>query len=297
MENGDTSNDTNSSYSTDGSLRGGSIPGNQNGRRRQGRYWLLTIPRNLWEPVLPDQCSYIKGQAETGAETSYEHWQVLAVFKKKVSIAGVKSIPGFGTAHAELSRSSAANDYVWKEATRVDGTKFEFGVLPFKRNCEQDWERVWNLAVQGEIFSIPAQIRLSHYRSIRSINADFAEPSFIERQCVVFWGPTGTGKSRRAWSEAGPLAYPKDPRSKFWCGYKGQENVVLDEFRGDIDISHLLRWLDRYPVIVEIKGSSIVLSATTIWITSNLSPRQWYPNLDDATYAALERRLQIVEFE
>ena len=80
----------------------------------------------------------------------------------------------------------------------------------------------------------------------------------------------GTGKSRRAWSEATLSAYCKDPRTKFWCGYTTQSNVVLDEFRGGIDISHVLRWLDRYPVRVEIKGSSRPLLATTFWITSNL---------------------------
>jgi len=70
--------------------------------------------------------------------------------------------------------------------------------------------------------------------------------------------------------------------------------VVIDEFRGDIDISHLLRWLDRYPVVVEIKGSSTPLVAEKIWITSNLHPTAWYPNLDPLTYAALERRLNII---
>ena len=54
---------------------------------------------------------------------------------------------------------------------------------------------------------------------------------------------------------------PKDPRTKFWDGYRNQENVVIDEFRGAIDIAHILRWFDRYPVIVEVKGSSVVLSA------------------------------------
>ena len=73
--------------------------------------------------------------------------------------------------------------------------------------------------------------------------------------------------------------------------------VILDEFRGDIDISHLLRWLDRYPVIVELKGSSAPLVAEKIWITSNLHPSSWYPLLDAATYAALERRLQITHMQ
>ena len=114
---------------------------------------------------------------------------------------------------------------------------------------------------------------------------------------VCYWGATGTGKSRRAWDEAGLDAYPKDPRTKFWDGYRGQEHVVMDEFRGAIDIGHILRWLDRYPVIVEVKGSSVVLKASKIWITSNLHPRSWFMELDEITYLALERRLEIIKIE
>lgn len=74
-------------------------------------------------------------------------------------------------------------------------------------------------------------------------------------------------------------------------------NVVIDEFRGDIDIAHMLRWLDRYPVLVEIKGSSVVLVAETIWITSNIHPAHWYPAIDQETRDALLRRLDITEFQ
>jgi len=91
-------------------------------------------------------------------------------------------------------------------------------------------------------------------------------------------------------------AYSKDPRSKFWCGYIGQRNIVIDEFRGGIDLSHMLRWLDRYPVRVEIKGSSRPLLAEKIWITSNLSPDEWYPESDSESVRALRRRLTVIHF-
>jgi len=117
------------------------------------------------------------------------------------------------------------------------------------------------------------------------------------RECFVFWGITGSGKSRRAWDEAGLEGFPKDPRTKFWCGYRDQAHVVIDEFRGGIDIAHMLRWLDRYPVIVEIKGGAVCLAASKIWITSNLSPDDWYPDADQATKDALRRRLQVTHFD
>lgn len=107
------------------------------------------------------------------------------------------------------------------------------------------------------------------------------------------WGPTGTGKSRKAWELGGIDAYPKIPSTKFWDGYRGQTNVIIDEFRGDIGISNILRWFDRYPVLVEIKGSATVLNAVLIIVTSNIDPRNWYPDLDQETKEALLRRLEI----
>lgn len=261
----------------------------------QGHYWFITVPEQHFEPDLLEGLNWIKGQLEEGAG-GFRHWQLVCATEKKVRLRGIKAIFG-PEAHCELSRSSAADEYVWKDETSVEQTRFELGTKPSKRNSKKDWDAIWTSATEGDMGSIPADIRVVHYRTIRQISADFAQPIALERHCVVFWGNTGTGKSRRAWDEAGLDAYPKDPRTKFWCGYGNQENIVIDEFRGGIDISHLLRWLDRYPVIVEIKGASVVLKATNIWITSNLHPKFWYPDLDNETYMALERRLEITEFE
>lgn len=118
----------------------------------------------------------------------------------------------------------------------------------------------------------------------------------MDRSTIVLWGETNVGKSTTAWKYAGWDAYPKDPRSKFWCGYQGQENVVIDEFRGGIDIAHMLRILDKFPMIIELKGYSTVLKAKNIWITSNLHPKDWYPDLDRNTYMAFARRLRVLKF-
>jgi len=263
--------------------------------RHQGVYWILTIPHEHFTPYLPTNAAYCKGQLELGdGETNYLHWQLIVIFKKKISLRTVRSI--FGNFHAELTKSEAAEDYVWKEETRVQGTQFELGTRPFRRNVAKDWDEVWAATKAGRIDDVPADIRIRCYNTLRKIESDYAEPIAQERTCKVFWGETETGKSRRAWEEAGITAYPKDPRTKFWCGYRGQGNVVIDEFRGDIDVGHLLRWLDRYPTIVENKGSSKCLNATKYWITSNLHPDLWYPQLDEATRAALKRRLQITQF-
>lgn len=196
--------------------------------RRQGRYWLLTLPREAW--CVPETCpagvAYLKGQAEVGETTGYEHWQVLAVFVRKSSLRQVKLV--FGEAcHAELTRSDAADAYVWKEETAVSDTRFELGEKPLRRNVAADWDRVWDMAVAGKLLDIDSSIRVQHYRTLRSISADYSKPIAMVRTCVVLWGATGTGKSRSAWEQAGVDAYPKDPRTKFWCGYQGQRNGIF----------------------------------------------------------------------
>jgi len=260
----------------------------------QARYWILTIRHDDWSvpEELPPPLVYVKGQTEEG-EGGYVHWQLLAIFSKKVTLRVCKSCFA-NSAFAEPTRSAAAEDYVWKDDTYVDGTRFEVGERPRNRNSKSDWEAIWASAVAGDILAIEPSIRIQHYRTLRTIRADYAAPVAIERKVVVYYGPTGSGKSRRAWLESGWDAYPKDPRSKFWDGYRDQKNVVFDEFRGGIDIAHILRWFDRYPVLVEIKGASTSLVAENIWITSNLHPSAWYPDLDATTYQALERRLEII---
>lgn len=262
--------------------------------RRQGTIWLLTIPHAGFTPYLPSACTYIKGQLELG-EQGFLHWQIVVWFRSKQSVRGCRDI--FGPYHAELSRSAAAESYVWKDDTAVGNTRFELGSKPVRRNSAADWDEVLASAKSGRFDAIPADITVRYYSALRSLRSDYSEPVGIVRTAVVYWGRTGTGKSRRAWSEAGVDAYPKDPRTKFWDGYRSQENVVFDEFRGSIDVSHILRWLDRYPVRVEIKGSSVPLFAGKFWFTSNVHPGEWWPGLDSATLDAFYRRVEIVFFE
>lgn len=263
----------------------------------QARYWLLTIPHHDFTPFIPNESTltYMKGQLERGA-SGYLHWQLLVSFSKKVTLSYVKRLLG-DSCHAEASRSAAADEYVWKEDTRIEGTQFELGKKSMKRNSEKDWDLIVKSAREGDFSSIPGDVLVRNYGNLKKIRVDSLVPEPGEKEVYVYWGRTGAGKSKRAWEEATFDAFPKDPNTKFWDGYNGQTSIVIDEFRGAISISHLLRWLDRYPVIVEIKGSSCVFKATKIWITSNLSPDQWYPDLDQETKAALRRRFtQVIHF-
>lgn len=265
----------------------------------QGRYWLATIScaHLPTQPELTDLLCYVKGQKEVG-EGGFEHWQVLAVSKKRATLRQVK-LALHETAHVELSRSEAANDYVWKEDTRVPGTQFEIGALPLSRARKEDWSKILESAKDGKFQEIPADILIRNYSAIKRIRIDNLVP--IRRDNIevrVFWGATGTGKTRRAHAEISDVPYEyfdKNPLTKWWDGYRGQPLVLIDEFAGRVDITNLLRWLDRYPCTVEVKGYSLPLEACRFWITSNLHPREWYPDAHRNHVDALLRRITYIE--
>jgi len=275
----------------------------------QGKYWIITHFR----PDIVYDCSvnspsvgesfwaskgiiYSKGQLEKCGVTGRLHWQFLVCYERKRRLAGVKTTLG-NDIHAELTRSPAVNEYVWKDETS-QGRRWEWGRLPMRRNNATDWGLVKEKAKAGRLDSpsIPANIFVCNYSSLKKIKMDFMKGAAQERECNVFWGETGTGKSRLAWEQAGLDAYPKAPTTKFWDGYQGEGNVVMDEFTGQVEITHLLRWLDRYPVLVEQKGSGCVLRATKFWITSNVCPEDWYPNCPMEQKDALMRRLTTFRF-
>lgn len=206
----------------------------------QFRWWIITIPKADWEPVLVPGTDYIKGQEEIGA-SGYHHWQLVCYTGRKKTFNGLKSLfPN--SAHIEPTQSAGANEYVWKDDTSVPGTRFEFGSKPMRRNRLADWAEVLQGAVDGDWSKVPPDVYIRCYSNLKKIHVDNLRPVVVEKQCFVYWGRSGAGKSRRAWEEATFDAYPKDPATKWWCGYSGHRNVVLDEFRGQIGISHLLRY-------------------------------------------------------
>lgn len=131
----------------------------------QNRYFLLTIPQHDFVPWLPPGVAYIRGQLESGNEGGYLHWQLLALFGRKLTVTAVKAIFG-ARAHVEPSRSAAADDYVWKEETRVDGTQFELGERPLRRNVATDWEAVRASAKRGALDGINHLIPYLHWLGI-----------------------------------------------------------------------------------------------------------------------------------
>lgn len=260
----------------------------------QGRYWLLTIPHHHFTPFLPGNVAMLKGQLECSNETSYLHWQVFACFCKKVRLTAVKSVFG-AQCHAELSNSKAAEDYVWKEDTRVEGTQFCLGEKPLNRNSAADWKIIKEKAKSGLLDEVEPDIYIRYYRTLKEIARDhMVRPPDLANVCGVWiWGPPGVGKSQRA-RDLYENAYLK-PCNKWWDGYQNHANVIIDDLDKNHEVlgHHIKIWADRYAFIAETKGGAMTIRPKKIVITSNYCIEDIF--VKDAVLAeAIKRRFMIV---
>jgi hypothetical protein len=91
----------------------------------------------------------------------------------------------------------------------------------------------------------------------------------------VRWGPAGTGKSM-AQFEYNEKCFTVNSSLRWWDGYAGEEVLIIDEFFGQAQISVLLEVLDVYTKNWEIKGGHVTGVWTTVIITSNFHPNEWW---------------------
>lgn len=115
-----------------------------------------------------------------------------------------------------------------------------------------------------------------------------------------FWGPTGSGKSRTAFhSYTTKSHYVYNVEDKgWWEAYEGQSTVILDDFRGQISYSQLLRLTDRYAMTVPRRGRRPVpFVSKRLIVTSALPPAQVFHNLaEHDSLEQLYRRFKVFEF-
>lgn len=269
----------------------------------QYRYWILTIPKDKWQVAEVPGIQYLKGQLEMG-EGGYEHWQLIAYTPKKCTYSKMISMwPE--EAHIEHTISEEAENYVWKEETSL-GERFELGHKTMKRNSQKDWDCMFDAAKKGKFDDIPSDVKVRCWNQFQGIAKYYMSPT--DRGEVIshiYWGVSGSGKTHRAKMESGYFDKPEDvymkiPTTKFWDGYRGQTNVIIDDFDGQINISHLKIWCDPTGTAcqVEIKGGAVALVATRFWITSNRDWREWYGQTANGNdLDAIKRRFNILQFE
>lgn len=265
----------------------------------QSARWCFTLNNYTEDDILSldlVDCKYMIYGKEIAPTSGTPHLQGYVQFRANKRLSWVKKLNS--NCHWEVAIADAHCNTAYCSKERDVTTR---GVLPKTpsqkgQDEKERWIQIIAHAKAGTLEEHDPKVYYNSERTAERLHARYGIVKGYEKTVKVYWGATGTGKSHDAWEEAGELAYGKDPRTKWWDGYHDQENVVIDEFRGTIDISHMLRWLDKYPVRVETKGSTTPLKVIRVWITSNLHPKDWYPDLDQETKDALMRRLEVTQY-
>lgn len=256
---------------------------------KNSRGWLFTVfPDDTEEWHLDDTvkavCKYWAYQRECCPTTKREHVQGYLEFKCQRTFDAVKAKlpPG---AHIEARRGTPydAWTYCCKEDTRIAGP-WHSEAEPKGKGHRSDIDAIGEAILNGGRSADIALERpgayIRNWRGIERLERLVQKQRSQPCEVSVFWGPTGTGKSRQAYEEADGECYVKEPSHRWWDGYTGQRDVIIDDYTpvehgGGITSALLLRWLDRYPCIVETKGGTQQLLATRWWITSNWNPENW----------------------
>ncbi len=233
--------------------------------------------------------TYVIYQLERG-ENGTPHYQGYCELRKQTAFATVRD--ALPRSHLEPRRGSQAQaiEYCRKEDSRVDGP-WSTGA-PKSQGARVDLEEIRQSIDNGKSLRDIARDDFAKWCQYRRAFAEYR--SLIEEKrswktkVVWIYGPTGTGKSRQAHEEA-PEAYVKPP-GKWFDGYNGEDDVIIDDFRAeDIPFSLLLQITDRYPMDVEVKGGFRNWKPKRIFITSNFKPQDLFCMNEDI--APLLRRI------
>lgn len=258
----------------------------------QTKNWCFTINNPEFEPSrLPSkwpEVKYAVWQLEQG-ENKTPHLQGLVQFKTNQRFNALKKLGD--EVHWEATLSVQASiEYCQKEEGRLAGP-WTIGTPP------QQGARNDLLAVQEKLDKGASikQIYQEHFIASSKYHQFFKE---YKRVCteprsqapLVEWiyGPTGTGKSHYALTQEG---------RKYWMGaekwfddYDNEDILVMDEYHAQFKYSYLLRLLDKYPLLVEVKHGHVQFTSSRIIILSNKAPWEFYTHCD---LDPLKRRIKV----
>lgn len=278
---------------------GGKAAASEGCSYERSRGWVFTLnnygPEELtaFQAALANCKTAVIGR-EVG-ESGTPHLQGFAYWASLKSFEQVRRLlPG---AHIEPQRGTNLQAYDY--CCKADSAPWAAGVRPVggKRAARSD------LVMAREILQITGRCRdvaevTTSYQALKGaeLMVKYIEPKRCWPMDIRwYWGPTGSGKTRRAVEEAGPDVWISNHSLQWWDGYDAHENVIIDDFRGDFCKFHeLLRILDRYEYRVMVKGGSRQLLARTIWITSCSPPTEAYPGCTERVEQLLRRITTVV---
>ncbi len=260
---------------------------NNGGKAIRSRGWCFTA----YEPNLEDRWltdvapTYWCYGDEVCPSTKRRHWQGYLHFGQAKTMAAVKSKCPKGI-HFEARKGTCDQAIKYCEK---DGVFKEDGDRPAGQGNRTDIRAMYEAAKQGSVDHDLMDAYTTTYakypKFVSQLIARFTPARTWQTQVYVYWGPTGTGKSRFAFDHGASPVYID--KSGFAHGYNNQKRIVFDDFKDDtLSRERFLQLMDRYPCFINVKGGSMNWNPEVVYITSNYDPANWYGG-----NAAVQRRI------
>lgn len=223
-------------------------------------------------------------------ESGTPHLQGFVSFSNRRTLRYARNLIS-DRAHFEAAKGSPdqAGEYCKKE-----GKYEEFGECPRGRGTRNDLASAVAAVKAGASRRVLLEEHATAYsRAYKMLNEAllvYSKSRDWMPVTTVYWGETGTGKTRKAFEDCETVPYMHSG-GMWFDGYDGHENVIFDDFGGsEFKLTYLLKLLDRYPMRVPVKGGFVSWIPKNIYITSNYSPKEWFPGAKDEHVKALFRR-------
>lgn len=269
---------------------------------------LTSKPAKTWEITLnnPNEADKLWIQSlefskcviyeEIAPNTGTVHWQGQITFKRSYRLNALKKL--HHRIHWEITNATADANYARKIDSKViiDIDKRQQG----KRTDLKEYkERINNGTTVDELILENPELIHQYGRTLDRIEDIYLRSLHRTEMTTGIWyyGPTETGKSHRAFENFHPdTHYVWKNDNGWWDGYKGQETVIINDFRGEISYNTLLQMIDKWPYYVNRRNKApMPFLSKKVIITSSLPPEIIYcrRELED-NIEQLLRRIDVV---
>lgn len=278
---------------------------NEESEHGQSKYWCFTLNNYTEEDeekiqgFVPESATYLVYGRERAPSTGTPHLQGYVELKKRLRRNQLHGLFPRISWRRRRGTPDQASNYCKKEDTSF----FEAGTISRGQGARSDLLEVKDSISNGaNILDIADNYFgafVKYEKSLRSYMLMKRKRQLEAPQVIIYWGNTGTGKTRKVFDENPHHQIYSWPGDKWFDGYIGEDIILLDEFSdSQLPLTFLLRLLDRYPFKLPVKGGFVQLLATKFFITSNVDPELWYANAHPEHRAALFRRVtNIIKFE
>lgn len=253
---------------------------------------------------------YLTHGSEVCPTTGTPHLQLFFIFKNDESVTSLnkkfetwldcKSVLRWHKADKNVEECIK---YCAKDGVEVSS----YGDRPKGSGARTDLDAVVEIINSGgslsDIVSSCPQQFILYSGGIQKLLMFSVKPRSFKTEVYWVYGPTGTGKSRWVFNQMDPeSSYFKSAANKWWDGYTGQKDVMIDDFRPskEMPFDMILRLLDRYPLTVEAKGATMHFVSQRIFITAPTTPRDLFATCEwigAEQLNQLERRVEhLIQF-